>query len=93
MKLNFSISYAYLFPHEETLITSKVHLMEKPGGPPAARCPCPDDMGRCGQGELSGVWYFHRQSWPDQHSLLDRPTPTQGKKRNSVISNNNNKHT
>jgi hypothetical protein len=35
--------------------------------------------------------YFHRQPGPDQHSPLDRPIPTQGKKRNRVISNKNNK--
>jgi hypothetical protein len=45
-------------------------------GPQAASGPHPDGLGRCRQGELRGMWYFHRQPWARSAYPLDRrPTP------------------
>jgi hypothetical protein len=46
-------------------------------------------LGRRRQGELHGTPTDKPR--PEQHSPLDRLTPTQGKKRNRLISNKNNK--
>jgi hypothetical protein len=60
-------------------------------GPGAASRPHPDSLGRRGQGELSGMRYFHRQPWVRSAQPPGQTEPYPGKERNWVISIKNNR--
>jgi hypothetical protein len=54
-------------------------IRRAPGLPVACAQTAWEDMDKV---SLVVLWYCHRQPRPEQHSPLDRPTSTWGKKRN-----------
>jgi hypothetical protein len=77
--------------HTPSLHTaSPLHIKQRnKEGSCAAGRQCLNCLGRCRPpGELSSMRYSTNNPGPDQHSPLDRPTPTQGKKWEKKLNNN-----